>query len=157
MGFVKWSCSVMYNSLRPHGLQLTRLLHPWDFPGKKTRVSCHFLLQGIFLTQGSNSGLLHCRQTLLSLSDQGIPQDGVSALTKEAPGSSLTHPCPCEVTREVCNQGKGPLLTLQAPDPPLPAPSTASRMFLLFTSCPVCGISGPIRLGQGATPEPSKA
>ena len=47
---VKWSCSVMSNSLRPHGLQLTRLLCPWDFPGKNTGVGCHFLLQGIFLT-----------------------------------------------------------------------------------------------------------
>ena len=31
----------------------------WDFPGKNTRVGCHFLLQGIFLTQGSNPHLLH--------------------------------------------------------------------------------------------------
>ena len=37
-----------------------------DFPGKNTGVGCHFLLQGIFLTQGSNPGLQHCRQTLLS-------------------------------------------------------------------------------------------
>ena len=34
---------------------------------------CHFLLQGIFLTQGSNPGLLHCRQTLYPLSHQGSP------------------------------------------------------------------------------------
>ena len=32
---------------------------------------CHFLLQGVFLTQGSNPGLLHCRQTLSPLSHQG--------------------------------------------------------------------------------------
>ena len=32
---------------------------PWDFPGKNIRVGCHFLLQGIFPTQGSNSCLLH--------------------------------------------------------------------------------------------------
>ena len=32
---------------------------PWNFPGKNTGVGCHFLLQGIFLTQGSNSHLLH--------------------------------------------------------------------------------------------------
>ena len=38
-----------------------RLLCPWDFPGKNTRVGCHFLLQGIFFTQRSNPGLLHCR------------------------------------------------------------------------------------------------
>ena len=43
----------------------------WDFPGKNTGVRCHFLLQGIFLTQGSNPGLLHCRQILYQLSHQG--------------------------------------------------------------------------------------
>ena len=35
---------------------------PWDFPGKNTVVSCHFLLQGIFLPQELNMGLLHYRQ-----------------------------------------------------------------------------------------------
>ena len=35
-----------------------------DSPGKNTGVDCHSLLQGIFLTQGSNPGLLHCRQIL---------------------------------------------------------------------------------------------
>ena len=39
----KWSCSVVSNSSRPHGLQPTRLLHPWDFPGKSTGVGCHCL------------------------------------------------------------------------------------------------------------------
>ena len=34
-------------------------------------MDCHFLLQGIFLTQGSNPGLLHCRQALYRLSHQG--------------------------------------------------------------------------------------
>ena len=36
-----------------------QLLCPWDFPGKNTGVGCHFLLQGIFTTQGSNPRLLH--------------------------------------------------------------------------------------------------
>ena len=44
-------CSVMSNSLWSHELQPARLLCPWDFPGKNTGVGCHFLLQGIFLTQ----------------------------------------------------------------------------------------------------------
>ena len=43
----KWSCSVVSNSLRPHGLQPTRLLHPWDFPGKSTGVGCHCLLRNL--------------------------------------------------------------------------------------------------------------
>ena len=48
-----------------------RLLHPWDSPGKNNEVGCHFLLQRIFPTQGSNLGLPHCRQTLYHLSHQG--------------------------------------------------------------------------------------
>ena len=39
-----FSCSVVSDSLRPHGLQPTRLLHPWDFPGKSTGVGCCCLL-----------------------------------------------------------------------------------------------------------------
>ena len=46
-------------TLKPHGLQPTRLLCPWDFPGKNTAVSCHFLLQRIFPIHGSNLYLLH--------------------------------------------------------------------------------------------------
>ena len=41
----KWSPSVMSDSSQPHGLQSTRLLRPWDFPGKSTGVGCHCLLQ----------------------------------------------------------------------------------------------------------------
>ena len=54
-----------------HGLSPIRLLCPWDFPGKSTRVGCHFLLQRIFPTQGLNPGLPHCRQTLYCLSHRG--------------------------------------------------------------------------------------
>ena len=63
----------MSDSLQPHGLHPTRLLCPWDFPGKSTGVGCHCLLQGIFLTQGSNVILPHCKQTLYHLSHQGSP------------------------------------------------------------------------------------
>ena len=44
-----------------------------DSPGKNTVVGCHALLQGIFPTQGSNLGLLHCRRILYHLSHQGSP------------------------------------------------------------------------------------
>ena len=58
------SHSVVSDSLQPHGLYPTRLLCPWDYPGKNTGVGCHSLLRGIFLTHGSNAVLLHCRQIL---------------------------------------------------------------------------------------------
>ena len=53
----------MSDSVRPHRQQPTRLPHLWDSPGKSTGVGCHFLLQGIFPTQGLNLCLLHCRQS----------------------------------------------------------------------------------------------
>ena len=43
---------------------------PWDSPGRNTGVDSHFLLKGIFSTQGSNLGLPHCRQILYCLSHQ---------------------------------------------------------------------------------------
>ena len=55
------SCPTLCN---PIDCSPNRLLCPQDFPGKNTGVGCHFLLQGIFLTQGSNPCLLHCRWIL---------------------------------------------------------------------------------------------
>ena len=47
----KWkgSRSVVSDSSRPHGLQPTSLLHPWDFPGKSTGAGCHRLLRMYFI------------------------------------------------------------------------------------------------------------
>ena len=52
-------CSLVSDSLRPHGLGPAKLLCPWDSSGKNTGVGCPFLLQGIFPTQGSNRYLLY--------------------------------------------------------------------------------------------------
>ena len=52
---------------------MARLLCRWDLPGKNTGVGCHFLLQGIFLTQGSNLCLLHQQADSLPLSHLGSP------------------------------------------------------------------------------------
>ena len=76
--FVCVSRSVMPDSLRPHGLQPAELPCPWDSPGKNTGVGCHFLLQGIFPTQGSNVGLPHCGQILHHLSHQGSPRKSLN-------------------------------------------------------------------------------
>ena len=62
------SRSVVSDPLRPHRLQPDRLLCPWDSPRKNTEVSCHALLQGIFLNQVWNPTLLHCKQILYHLS-----------------------------------------------------------------------------------------
>ena len=62
--------------LWPHELWPTRLLCPWGLPGKNIGVGCRALLQGIFLTQGSNLSLLHLLQwqeDFLPLSHLGSP------------------------------------------------------------------------------------
>ena len=59
--------------LWPHGLQPIGLLCPWDFPGKNPGVGCHFLLQGFFPNQESNSRLLHWQVDSLPARRQGSP------------------------------------------------------------------------------------
>ena len=87
------SCSVMSDFLLPLGLQPTRLLCPWNSPGKNTGVGCHALLQGIFLSQGSN---LHAS-----------PATAGGFYSTEPPGKSLL----CENTAKSqtsMNQEVGP-------------------------------------------------
>ena len=72
------SCSVLSDSVTLW-LQPARLLCPWDFSSKNTGVDCHFLLQGIFLTQESNPRLL---QLLY----------GRQFLTSEPPGKPSPSP-----------------------------------------------------------------
>ena len=63
------SHSVMSDSLRPHGLY-----SPWNCPGQNTGMGRLSLLQGIFPSQGSNPGLLHCRRILYQLSHKRSPR-----------------------------------------------------------------------------------
>ena len=57
----------------PMGCSPARLFCPWDFLGKQTGVVCHFLLQGIFLTQGLNACLLHWQADSLFLNHWESP------------------------------------------------------------------------------------
>ena len=82
--FCKWVHSGRFfrsyiSCLQPPGLQPTRLLRPWDSPGKNTGVGCHLLLQGIFPTQESNPRLLwllHWQAGSLPLAPSGKPKIG---------------------------------------------------------------------------------
>ena len=81
---VSESCSVISNSLWPHGLykemdtterlNWTGLYNPWTSPGQNTGLDGLSLLQGIFPTQGLNTGLPHCRWILYPLSHKGNPR-----------------------------------------------------------------------------------
>ena len=78
------SCPTLWEPLtaRTLGKLTARLLCTWDFPGKDTGVGCHFLLQGIFLTQGLNLCLLHCQADSLLMSHQRGPLITLSVVTK---------------------------------------------------------------------------
>ena len=65
--------SVVYDSLWPHGLLTCQAPRPLNSPGSNTGVGWHFLLRGIFLTQGLNLSLLHCRQILYHLNHEESP------------------------------------------------------------------------------------
>ena len=117
--------------------------NPWKSPRKNTGVGCRSLLQGIFLTQGSIPGLLHCREILHHLSHQGNPYivsllsailtislhsvaqgGGVfpgSSTQRRVPGPSLSHLSPrgggathLTLKNKVCRQKA---VSLKAPHP----------------------------------------
>ena len=109
------SRSVVSDSLWPYRLWPDRLLCPGNSPGKNTGVSNHSLLQGIFLTQGLNLDLMHCRQILYCLSHQGSPYQTIPQLKKV----SLKYPWRCarlwfQDWKDSRDQNK------QAPHPPSP-------------------------------------
>ena len=88
---VTQSCPTLCDLMEP-----ARLLCPWNSPGKSTGVGCHFLLQGIFPTQGSNPGLLHCGQILSHLSHQGstlFPQKYITIKKKQAGMYGTSQDC----------------------------------------------------------------
>ena len=86
LSLVPQSCPILW----PHGLQPARLLCPWDSPGKNTGVGCHFILQGTFLTQVLNLGLLHCRQILYQLSYEGSTHSPLALTRRTYLAKTLT-------------------------------------------------------------------
>ena len=85
----------MSNSLQPYGLQPARLLCPWNLPGKNTEVGFHFLVLGIFPTEGSKPYLLcfmHWQEDSLPLCHLGSPENPIT-LHNEAVSSHILPHC----------------------------------------------------------------
>ena len=133
--------SVTFNSLQPYGLQPTRLLCPWDSPGKNTGAGCHFLLQGLFPTQGSNLHLLrllYCRHILYCWrnSDQirSVTQSCLTLpnpMNHSTPGLPVHHQLP-EFTQTHIHRVSDaiqPSHPLSSPSPPAPNPSQHQSIF----------------------------
>ena len=66
-----WSLKVKFTQSCPTFCDSHGLYSPWNFPGQNTGVGSRSLLQGIFLTQGSNPGLPRCKQILYQMTHPG--------------------------------------------------------------------------------------
>ena len=102
----------MSNSLRPHGLKPTRLLHPWNFPGKSTGVGCHFLLhnKGKLLVNISKPNELLIN-SFIRINSLDFPHDAVDKNPPANAGDmglilfgkiphAMKQLCPCATTAE---------------------------------------------------------
>ena len=94
---MKWRacvCSVTQLCLvlcDPHGPLPSKLLCLWDFPRRNTGVGCHFLLQGILPTQGSNPHLLHCQADSLPLNHLRSPDSTYSQTSIDIGSHARSH------------------------------------------------------------------
>ena len=88
-GLVPKMCPTRRN---PMNSSPTRFLYPWGSPGKNTGVGCHFLLQGIFLTQGSNPGLLHWQADSSPLSRGEAPVAVAAVIRGSCPEDRNCYP-----------------------------------------------------------------
>ena len=132
--FQSESCSVVSESLQPHGLY-----RPWNSPGQNIGVGSISLLQGIFPTQGLDPGLPHCRQILYQLSHSSVQFSSVtqSCLTLCNPMNCSTPCLPVhhqllEFTQtHVHRVGDAIQLShsLSSPSPPAPNPSQHQSLF----------------------------
>ena len=81
--------------LQPHGLWSARLLCPWNFLGKNTGVGCHALLQGIFLTQGSNTHFFVPPALVGGFFTNSATWEAVLSSVKEICQVPSAYPVPC--------------------------------------------------------------
>ena len=130
-------CPVMSDCLWPHGLQPARLLCRWDFPGRNIRVGCHFLLQGISLTQELNPGLLNFRQMIYWLSYQFSSVQLLNhvrlcdPMNHSTPGLPVHHRLPefTQTHAHLVGDAIQPSHPLLSPSPPAPNPSQHQGLF----------------------------
>ena len=153
---VKVKVAQLCPTLWPHGPY-----SPWNSPGQNTGVGSLSLLQGIFLTQESNWGLLHRRQILYQLSYEGSPNDGRIQMKTEAslrtPGVFFPHlltlfrsPTPGHSEEKFHPGGCGAL-------PVHPSSSHRPSLPGLSTALPVSPLSDPSAPGPGFRPGPPRA
>ena len=104
----------MSDSVRPHGLQPTRLLCPWDSPGKNTGVGCHFLLQCMKVE--SESEVTQSCLTLSDPKDCSLPGSSIHGIFQarvlEWGATAFSPEKPTQGHTAVCSRAKLPVLVM---------------------------------------------
>ena len=132
--------SVMSNTLPSYGPKPTRLLCPWDCPGKNTGGGCRALLEGIFLTQGWNSRLIRSPALAARFFTASAAWDQISrsVVSDSLRPHELQHarpPCPSPtpgVHSDSCHRVSDaiqPSHPLSSPSPLAPKPSQHQSLF----------------------------
>ena len=115
----KQSCSVVSDFSRSHGLQPTRLLHPWDFPGKSTGMGCHSLVHIRSISSVQFSSVAQSCPTLCN------------PMNRSTPGLPVHHQLPefTETHVHRVSDAIQPSHLLLSPSPPAPNPSQHQSLF----------------------------
>ena len=89
----------MSDSVRPQRRQPTRLLHPWDSPGKNTGVGCHFLLQCVKVK--SECEVTQSCPTLCDPMDCSLPGSSIRGISRQEYWSGVPLPSPRSMARKL--------------------------------------------------------
>ena len=144
----------MSDSVRPHGLQPTRLLRPWDSPGKNTGVGCHFLLQCMKVESESE-----VTQSCLTLSDPmdcSLPGSSVPGFSRQEYWSGVPLPSPGDFPNPGIEPGSPALqvdsLPSEPPGKPVWTTTNCGKLFKeMRTSDHLTWLLRKLYVGQEAT------
>ena len=144
----------MSDSVRPHGLQPTRLLRPWDSPGKNTGVGCHFLLQRMKVE--SESEVAQSCPTLSDPMDCSLPGSSVPGFSRQEYWSGVPLPSPGDFPNPGIEPGSPALqvdsLPSEPPGKPVWTTTNCGKLFKeMRTSDHLTWLLRKLYVGQEAT------
>ena len=130
------SCSVVSNSLQPHGLSPTRFLCPWGSPGKNTRMSCHSLLQ-LSSWPRDRTQVSYIAASFFTIWATSLVQFSRSVVSNSLWLHESQHarpPCPSPTPgvhpdSHPLSQWCHPAISSSSPSPPAPNPSQHQSLF----------------------------
>ena len=138
------TCSVVSNSLQPGGLWITRLLYPWDFPGKNTGMGCYFPCQGIFPSRGKTVAVVSPTFFMTSVTWEALTSLELLNESSSVNHSALMGKSKCLNMVSGADLQLSPSLTSIQPAW-LFSSSNVTSYFFFFLPCGMWGPSSPTK------------